>query len=305
MEACDCDEPNGNTGTTSCKILMRDSEMLILMNKYGSDGTLNTIDLSDTLDQTYFDGKVNEADPLDRWYPLPRHKNPQSERGENVYVDYEDQTRDFVHQGVRPYEIILNKHEPKFLKRVQAWSCKDAVMFIVDKNKTLWGMDDVDGELRPIGIDANSFVANFIFPKASDVPSIRVSFNFDITEQDSNLMPLTAAEISPVNLLNLEGLLDVYPTYSSIGQTTFKAKLEFLYGTAMTKRILPGLVAGDFALYNVTDSASVTIVSCTESPDGTYTFTFASQTVSDKLRLTPTKEGYDFTEVVASQITVV
>ncbi|WP_196302365.1 hypothetical protein, partial [Streptococcus pneumoniae] len=68
---------------------------------------------------------------------------------------------------------------------------------------------------------------------------------------------------------------------------------------ANNKNVLSGLVAGDFALYNVTDSAAVTVGSVAESPDGTYLITFAAQTANDVLRITPTKAGYDFSAVVA------
>jgi len=85
------------------------------------------------------------------------------------------------------------------------------------------------------------------------------------------------------------------------GTTTgFSAKLTLDYGNAKTKLPISGLVAGDFVLYNVTDSAAVTISTCTESPDGTYAFTFTGQTNTDILRLslgttTPAKPFDDAT----------
>ena len=105
-----------------------------------------------------------------------------------------------------------------------------------------------------------------------------------------------------ISLLN--GLLDVTSTYSSIGQTSFKATLKTQYGSFLNPVLVEGLVAGDMALYNVTDSASVTITSIAESPDGTYQINFASQTVADVLRLTITKDGYNFAAVTANTITI-
>jgi len=313
MQLCECEATVQNTGTPSCKTLMRDAEMVILVPKYGSDGSLNRIDLSDTLDQTYFDGKVNATDPLDRWYPLPRLKNPSSERGENIYVDYEDQTRDFVHQGVRPYSFLLPNQEPAYLKKLESFACGEYGFFIVDKNKALIGMGDDPLYLRPIAVDENSFVANYIFPKATDVPTITVSFNFQIDEQDSDLRQINASEIAPVNLLNLKGLLDVYATYSSISTTGATMKLYTSFGSALNPKVVPGLLTTDFfdvaggandKVYNVTDAAAVTIATFAENPDGTYALTWIAQTSADKIRVTPVKTGFDFSAVTASLITI-
>ena len=105
-----------------------------------------------------------------------------------------------------------------------------------------------------------------------------------------------------ISLLN--GLLDVTSVYSAIGQTSFKATLKTIFGTFVNPLLVEGLVAGDMALYNVTDSANVTITSAVEAPDGTYTISYASQTVADVLRLTITKDGFDFTAVTANTITI-
>jgi hypothetical protein len=63
-------------------------------------------------------------------------------------------------------------------------------------------------------------------------------------------------------------------------------------------------VAGDFALYNVDDSLAVTILTSTESPAGSYTITYAAQGSGEDLRLTPTKNGYDFSAVVTNLISI-
>lgn len=304
MKICECSATLNNTGTPSCPTLMRDAEMIILVPKYLSDGTLNTIDLTDLLDQAYFDGRVNSTDPLYRWYPLPRLKNPNSERGDAVYVDYEDLTKDFVHQGVRSFSLLLPNQEPTLLGKLESWRCQEFGIFIVDKNRSLIGMGDIDGFLRPIIIDQNSFTPNYILPKATDVATIDIKFNFDTDEQDADIRMILASEISPVNLVNLKGLLDVDSTYSSISTTGFTAKLTTQYGSILNPKVVAGLVIGDFALYNLFDSLAVTISTMVENPDGTYAFTFAAQGSGETLRLTPTKTKFDFTNVVANHIAI-
>jgi hypothetical protein len=283
---------------------MRDAEMVILVPKYGSSGSLNVIDLSVTLNQAFFDGKVNAANPLDRWYPLPRLKNPSSERGEAVYVDYDDLTKDFVHQGVRPFSFLLPNQEPALLGKLEAWRCSEFSFFIVDKNRSLIGMVTSAGQLRPISVDNNSFTPLYAFPKATDVPTIAISFNFDTDEQDADIRMIIASEIPTVNLLTLKGLVDVNAKYSNITTTGFKAALTLDFGSALNPKTVGGLLIGDFALFNVNTSLAVTISTMTENPDGTYAFTFAAQTSGHKLRLTPTKTKFDFSAVVASLVTI-
>lgn len=314
MTLCECDATVHNTGVTSCKTLMRDSEMIILVRKYGSTGALNYIDTTATLNQAYFDGKINNVNREDRWYPLPRHKNPASERGENTYQEYDDQTRDFVHQGVRPYTFFIPKQEPAFVGKLESWACEEFGFFIVDKNRSLIGIQDVTGQLRPIAVDENSFFANYVFPTASTVPGVTVGFNFDVDEQDANLRMILATEITPVNLLNLKGLVDVYATYSGISTTGVTITLYTSYGPVKNFKKVPNLLITDFwsavggtasRLYNVTNSSLITIATFTETAEGVYALTFALQTVGHVIRVTPIKVLFDFSEVTKSTFVIV
>jgi hypothetical protein len=81
-------------------------------------------------------------------------------------------------------------------------------------------------------------------------------------------------------------------------------KLTDSSGGVNDRGVLPNLVVGDFACYNVTDSSSVTITSVTENPTGTYTFVIPTQTSAEVLRLTPTLIGHDFKNVVATTILI-
>ena len=85
---------------------------------------------------------------------------------------------------------------------------------------------------------------------------------------------------------------------ASISTTSFKTTMTFDYGTWKNKDVATGFDAADFALYNVTDAASVSISTCVESPDGTYTFTYTAQTSADVLRLTPSVAGFEFTPLL-------
>jgi hypothetical protein len=161
-----------------------------------------------------------------------------------------------------------------------------------------------DGYLAPIRIDNGSISAKLIKTgSGATTQKIDLAFDWHLDVQDERLRTIEPNEMSTdISLLN--GLLDVTSTYSAIGQTSFKATLKTQYGSFLNPVLVEGLVAGDMALYNVTDSASVTITSIAESPDGTYQINFASQTVADVLRLTITKNGYNFAAVTANTITI-
>jgi hypothetical protein len=65
-----------------------------------------------------------------------------------------------------------------------------------------------------------------------------------------------------------------------------------------------GLLLANFSLFNTTTGLPVVITSVVESPDGTYDINFAAQSSGDVLRLTPSKNGRDYTEVIANLITI-
>ena len=110
-----------------------------------------------------------------------------------------------------------------------------------------------------------------------------------------------------VNLLNLDGLIDAKVKYTSTGQTSMVVKLFAVGGSVATPVAIQGLLAANFALYNVTTSAAVVVLTAVESTvtPGTYTLTYASQTISNVIRLTPTYTKYDFTDVIATTSVVV
>lgn len=158
-------------------------------------------------------------------------------------------------------------------------------------------MTDEQLELAPIRIAKDSLVVNYLFASDTTVEKVGVTFQFDQRENDGNLSYVEVED--DADLTGYRGLLDIYSLVPLNTLTTVTVELFNKYGAANNKNVLSGLVAGDFALYNVTDSLAVTVVSSVESPDGTYLITFAAQTANDVLRITPTKAGYDFSAVVA------
>jgi hypothetical protein len=305
-----CSLTVANTGF-GCTPIMEVVEKFIEVSYFKEDGTINEIDLTDTFNLAYFTALVNNADETLRWFPLPFVKNMVDERADSDFETFDDKTKIERQVGIRSVKTMITTLgnnagavSPQMVGKINDKKCKVSGLFGITKSKQLVGEMINDGFLAPIRIDNGSISAKLIKTGSGAVTQkIDLSFDWHIDVQDERLRTLEADEMSTdISLLN--GLLDVTSTYTAIGQTSFKATLKTIYGSYLTPVLVEGLLAADMALYNVTDSASVTITSIAESPDGTYQINYASQTVADVLRLTITKDGYNFAAVTTNTITV-
>lgn len=305
-----CSLTVANTGF-GCTPIMEVVEKFIEVSYFKEDGTINEIDLTDTFNLAYFTNLVNDADETLRWYPLPFVKNMVDERADSDFESFDDKTRIERQVGIRSVKTIITTLgnnagavSPQMVGKINDKKCKVSGLFGITKSKQLVGEMINDGFLAPIRIDNGSLSAILVKTGSGAITQkINLGFDWHIDVQDERLRTLEADEMTTdISLIN--GLLDVTSTYSAIGQTSFKATLKTIFGTVLNPVLVEGLVAGDMALYNITDSANVAITSAVEAPDGTYTISYASQTVADVLRLTITKDGYDFTAVTANTITI-
>jgi hypothetical protein len=308
MEACDCNASLANTGV-DCTPILEIADKLIAVPLKDSTGARNSIDLTQTLNAAFWTGKVNDTDPTQRWYPLPSMKNANDERAESIKETFEDNSTAFIQQGVRAFSAVVVDDGTQILQgKLETFRCQDFGFYVVDINGNLIGSlgNGQDGcepsYLYPIAVDRGSFDPRFMKKTNNSAQKVMLSFNWKMTEQDKNLRMITATEAG-YDLSSLTGLRDVCAVISDIDNTEFTVDLRVTgFGTLLNPVRVEGLVAGDFTLYNVTDAASVSVSTATETSDGIYTITFASQTNGDVLRLTPTLSGYDFTSVIAEEI---
>ena len=305
-----CSLTVANTGF-GCTPIMEVVEKFIEVSYFKEDGTINEIDLTDTFNLAYFTALVNNADETLRWYPLPFVKNMVDERADSDFETFDDKTKIERQVGIRSVKTMITTLgnnagavSPQMVGKINDKKCKVSGLFGITKSKQLVGEMINTGYLAPIRIDNGSISARLIKTgSGATTQKIDLAFDWHLDVQDERLRTLEADEMSTdISLLN--GLLDVTSTYTAIGQTSFKATLKTQYGSFLNPILVEGLVAGDMALYNVTDSNSVTITSIAESPDGTYQIHYASQTVTDVLRLTITKDGYNFAAVTTNTITI-
>lgn len=297
-EICSCETVMGNTGLPSCYKALTVATGIFMTPTYANDGTKNVIDTTDTIDDAYITAAINNADQSKRWYPLQKLNNVTSERAEPTFDTRSDGGRTKVKDGIRTFSFEIWEGGTRLKKLIDKGGCREFSFFIINEGRLI-GLDLTDEqlELAPIRIAKDSLVANYLIATDTTVEKIAISLQFDQRENDGNLSYVEVAD--DADLTDYKGLLDIYSEIPDNTLTTVTVKLFNKYGPANNKNVLTGLVAGDFALYNVTDSAAVTVSSSVESPDGTYLLTFTAQTANDVLRITPTKTGYDFTAVIA------
>jgi len=297
-EICSCETVMGNTGLPSCYKALTLATGIFMTPTYANDGTKNVIDTTDTIDDAYILAAINNADQSKRWFPLQKLNAVTSERAEPTFDTRSDGGQAFVKQGIRNFSFEIWEGGARFKKQLDKGRCREFSFFIINEGRII-GLDLTDEqlELAPIRIAKDSLVVNYLFATDTTVEKVVVTFQFDQRENDGNLSYVEVED--DADLTGYRGLLDIYSEIVQNTLTTVTVKLFNKYGAANNKNVLTGLVAGDFALYNVTDSAAVTVNSSVESPEGSYLLTFSAQTANDVLRITPTKSGYDFTAVVA------
>ena len=295
---CSCKTGMGNHGQPSCiDTFARDARLMFV--QYKSDaGVINSIKSTDTLDQTFWDGKFNNTDISQRFFLTPTINSVVGERAESVKQDVDGISFN-VRQGVRTYDGTFygGVASPEYQAALETMSCQTVGFFIVDVAGNIIGMEnDITGDLDPILIQRNTLDVMYKFPTASEVQSMKILFNYEENESDADLAFVGKDNIS-VDMLTQSAMSTVvFSAATAISTTGFTTTMSFLYGEVFEKAAYEGAVVGDFTLFNETTAASVTVLTAPESPAGTYALTFAAQTAADILTLSyqkATGQGFE------------
>lgn len=292
---CECSSTLGNTGKPSTQRVVKDGTFLIAVPLVADDGTTNQILSSDTLDSTYIDGKINQADYSKRWYPIGKFENVEDVRADPVTESFSDGSSIVTQQGVRTFTGWLLRYSSAYIAQLEAWAgCRAFGVYAVDDCGDLIGSINSDcTALLPIRVNENSWYADLLKESDTVGGKVQLRFEFSQLERDSSLRLIKANEMS-YDLTTIAGLIDVTATISGESTTGFVAALTIKYDAFQTDVDVVGWVTADFDLYNTTTSSSIVITSATEAPDGTYTFVIPAQTAADILRLrtSSTRTGY-------------
>ena len=290
--SCTCTSGGGNTGVPFCSSLQSVPYSHIIVPKYVNGGTLNYIDLvTDTLNPAFFEGKINEANWQDRWYPLPYMENVENVREDSLSETSNAGNIYRIKQGARQYTAQLFEKSPQFLGKLESWRCKEVGVFELDVNGTLAGTLSADGtKLYPRYVLKGSFDPTLTVATDTTVQKIQYKFQYAQNVEDSEIGIITSENLGGANLLDLNGLFDLkfLNTASTINAVTVDVVLD--YGDVMSPNKVTGLSLADFTVYNNTDLAPE-IVTVAEV-DGSYTLTFDTPIVlSDEILVTVSKIG--------------
>lgn len=296
--ACDCNVVFGNTGTPDCVSIGSVTYRLIGVPTFDSTGVRNYIDTTQTLDSAFFTALINQSDTSKRWYPLPVMKNVEDIRGEDLTESFNDGSTAFIQEGSRTFTgITIKNPSPVLLGKMKSWRCSQISVFVIDTDGNILGNGATADTLYPFELDSETWSPKYMKTTDTTVAKIQIDYTYAKSENDEDIRMIAADEMA-IDVKDLEGLQDVTAgAATSIATTGFVTAIVGAYGTAVAKNKIKGLLAADFTIYNETQTSAVTITTCTESPDGTYTFVYSAQTSADVLTLALVKNGLEMTDL--------
>ena len=306
-EICSCKTGIENFGQPNCVNALKRVSRLIFVNYRDDAGAINSIASTDTLDQTYFDGKFNATDVSQRWYITETINNVDGER-----ADFTTQEADginfVVRQGVREFNGTFwgGIASPTYIKSFESISCRQMGYFVVDVEGNIIGIEnETTGDLDPIKIQRNTFQAKYMWPTADTVQGVNLKFNWEENERDSELSFVGSANISVDMLTQTSMSTVVISNVASITTTTFTFDMDFTYGEVFEKEPYSGAVIGDFTLLD-NGGSPIVITSITETAtEGTYDLVMPAQTSTDVLTFSYQKtSGTGFETTSDTSITI-
>jgi len=299
MGLCSCNDGYLNTGF-GCTNNPSVTVGSFFFNRLKEDGTYNGIDFSaDAVDgvipDSVIQAKINDPNPLDRWYFVGYYENIEDVRAESLVQSFNSGNSARIKQGIRNFLGFLPKKAPAYVEPLLAMGCQDVAKMDVDDQGNLVGESLDDNFLRGIKIDQNTIDARYVKTTDAEISGVLHSYNYSQTVEDQNIKMITADAIG-TDLKGVRGLLSA--TMTGAGTVT-EATVNILvdYGTTIDDRTaLKGLELADFTIQNVTQSAPVTIDSLDDSGQsaGDYVLAYSTGVTSgDSLRISVSKNGYE------------
>jgi hypothetical protein len=288
---CGCAGEIRNTGVPNRQQKIEDGTSLIYVQKFADDGTENVIKRSDTLNQAFFQAKVNNPDPSKRWYVLGNFINVANERADSTFESFSNGNSSRTQKGIRTYLGWLVGYNPIYASVIESFRCFEGGVFTIDDCGQIIGIfcpDNADPQndvLKPQPLNKGSIDSKVILASDAAAAKVQMSFEFSQLMRDAQLRLLTNEEMGDANLLELIKLQPIKTKITTPSTTGFVAQIQLDYDS-FTAIPITGLVPADFRLFNRTTNAVVVITSTAEAPVGTYTFVFAAQGSGNVLSLT-------------------
>ncbi len=307
--SCSCSKPIGNTGNVDCgDYIPGPTTSEYYMRTYADDGTLNEIDFATaTLNQAYVDAKINHADPSKRWYPILNIKNFDDPREASTFKTFDDGSKFKTQKGTRAVSYVIPLASMPWFGQIEELGCQQMSKFKIDDAGAMLGKELAARVLKfiPIMMAKGTFDAIAVNAKAQDIQQVMISYDIDRREKDANIRAITPDQFDDVDLNDQPGLLDVEVVVLTCGQTSMTFELRTKFGNGLGRVLDEGLLVAELIssvgaatskIRNTTTNADVAVTGLTEDAEGgSYTITYASQTLTNVLKVLPKRDGREYT----------
>lgn len=303
---CQCAGTPLNPGMPGCMPLVGRDKFLIFFDYTDSDGNLNGIPAGTVLDQTYLEGKLNEADPTKRWYVMPEIFGKEAPTPENETEDRDGIPVPTGEEIKQPFTFHHSKEEgnPALKAVYDSIKCRDLGYLSVTYKGQIAGMHDGNGGLIGVHLQKGTLFAGYMEPVKGVLQKMNISFLVDELENDANrdYFPADLIAYPAKNWFADQPIEVVLKIVGDPSTTELVVDARSIFGQAGNKSPIRNLVTADWngtgaapsSVRNVTDDADVTITSAESATiPGRYTLTYGvAQDASDVIRVGVTKTGY-------------
>lgn len=296
--SCTCNVSLSNTGVGNCPSIMKVAKKLILLAEINASGVNSFVTIANAKLFSAVEPYLNIATASkSRWFPTPELENIEDLREDPVYHTFNSGKMAKVRDGFRTHTAFIPNGDTDLLRRLKNYECVNIGAFVMDQedNFIYSNRGDVDpgNNAYPILIDRDTWDVQLVKSTDSETQMIRIRFQFKSTEKDENLRMIPADQLD-WDRQQLYGLIDVYGDDVNVETEELTVDVYALNGTSQTEPIT-GLLAANFAIYNETTAAAVTVLTATEDAlvPGRYVLTYAAQTPADVLQVSIAKNRYD------------
>ena len=284
---CICAKSPKATGRPDCVERRGVSNGAVLGFYQVADGSVNQIAEGTVINQSFVEGKFNEDDYKDRWYPLPRNYMVVNERAEDDKEDIEGVNKRTGEAGTRTrtFQLIGKDATPEALSYLESLQCRGLAFFDLTKKNQIAGTNIGDGNLRMTKIEDDTFEVIATYASEGVIEKIMVTFVIDETELDSeqDYIPSTLIDYQPrfwyqsapqqvcISYVDQDALTDIV------------VSLKWMRNR-FDPEGLKNFVANDFnteesntpaTVYNKTQSSNVTVTVVESSDPDQYTLTMS------------------------------
>lgn len=260
----------------------------------------NRIDLNAPFDQADLDALITNAEPRNRWVPVPKLYGVDLPIGDSTFDTATDDSKSFVREGIWSFtsEVRDKDAVPNTVKNFKSLRCKDVSKWLVTASNQLVCRKVAGDEqyVYPIVINSGSVDPKTMFWTDTQKNKIMFNFDFDSLMKPEDLYILDGNDLG-INFLGMRKLTDVNikKTATALTSTTIEVDIKSNFAQGMNpNNDIFGLTGASFALKNLDTGLTVAIGSAVEDVtiDGRYLITFTAQTAGDVLELSTVLTTY-------------